>query len=107
MSKTQHPYADLLTAVALGAQLQAKRSEDRLWEDTSAAHFLMNVAHAFPDGTLAYEFRIKPETKIVWLNIYSDASRVRAHDTRSAADLYSSFDRIACIQITYTPGEGL
>jgi hypothetical protein len=59
------------------------------------------------------EYRIKPEPKTGWINIYSAELDGGAMDagyifkTKWEADQYCARNRIACIQITYTEGEGL
>lgn len=47
-----------------------------------------------------------PVTHTRWLNVY-EASAAGIHRTREDADIGSTPDRIACIQITYAEGEGL
>lgn len=56
------------------------------------------------------EWRIKPEKKTGWINIYRDPLSYHAttlFKTKEEADENASVVRIACIQITYEPGEGL
>jgi hypothetical protein len=45
-----------------------------------------------------------------WLNIYPEGRTSYAYPTKELANsnvVFDRFDRIACIQITYTEGEGL
>lgn len=52
-------------------------------------------------------FRVKPAPKTVWINVYDDGVNC-VHPTRHAADLSCvPATRIACVEVTYTEGEGL
>lgn len=46
-----------------------------------------------------------PEKHTFWLNIYED--RQVSHPARSHADYFAGHGRIACVEVTYTEGEGL
>lgn len=60
-----------------------------------------------PSFTPYVTWRIMPEKKTFWLNIYSDASDLCTHDTKTEADKAALPSRIACVQVTYEDGEGL
>ena len=47
-----------------------------------------------------------PETRTVWLNIYSSGWSY-GHSSRAHADERSGGDRVACVELTFTIGEGL
>lgn len=55
------------------------------------------------------EFRIKPEKKVGWANIYAycSTSRCQVHPSKEEADTWAAEARIACIRIEYDEGEGL
>jgi hypothetical protein len=48
-----------------------------------------------------------PVTHTKWLNIYPSVKYTYAYSTKELAAENAGPDRIACIQITYTEGEGL
>jgi hypothetical protein len=48
-----------------------------------------------------------PVTHTRWLNFYPSVKYSYAYSTKELADEHAGPDRIACIQITYTEGEGL
>ena len=52
-----------------------------------------------------------PEKHTLWLNIYAHGCarvlKLESHDTRKDADGYAPHDRIACVEVTFTEGEGL
>jgi hypothetical protein len=52
-----------------------------------------------------YQWRIKPETKTIWVNVYP--STACGHQTKQQADRRAANNRLACVQVTYTEGEGL
>jgi hypothetical protein len=60
------------------------------------------------------DYRIKPVVQTRWLNIYPGDGgayvcecRAYVYECRADADRYARKNRIACIQITYTEGDGL
>jgi hypothetical protein len=55
----------------------------------------------------AERYRIKPEPKEIWLNIYADLLSDCAHKTKEEANRSAAAHRIACVKVTYTEGEGL
>jgi len=63
-----------------------------------------------PDFSLGVDYRIKPEPKKMWVNVYPgpDNSVYGAvRFTRENADIAANTKRIACVEVTYTEGEGL
>lgn len=48
-----------------------------------------------------------PEKLVRWVNIYHDGNGGAVHETREAADRRASHDRIACLRVEFTEGEGL
>lgn len=49
-----------------------------------------------------------PQKHTVWLNVYArDSACIKEHDTRKDADEGATRGRIACIEVTFTEGEGL
>lgn len=105
-STKRHPNADVIIAWAEGAALQYKR-KDIPWTDYIP----------FPKDTPEFnatemQWRVKPETKIGWVAIgYSSVTDAVYENTKKAAitafKLRFDYTPMACIQITYTEGEGL
>jgi hypothetical protein len=53
---------------------------------------------------------VEPVT--VWINVYADhaktaGARIYGYTTRERADKNAALNRIACLPVTYRPGEGL
>lgn len=59
----------------------------------------------YGDQDSEYDLLEVPETQTRWVNVYPCGCQV--HATREAADLNASFNRIACIKIEFTAGEGI
>lgn len=90
-------YWKIVEAFRNGKKVQYKNS-DGAWVDTDHPSFID-----------AYEYRIKPERKTGWVNIYGD-SAVAAGIYQRKIDADENADgkrRVACIQISYEEGEGL
>ena len=89
-------HADLIIAWAEGAEIEYKGSEGwRLrehprWMDLNAAH---------------YRIKLQPQT--TWVNVNRHGVINASHSTKDGANSMASVDRIACIEVTYTEGEGL
>lgn len=91
-----HKHAAVIKAWADGAIVQINyRDPDSNWYDIKQ-----------PTWDIKHGYRIKPEKKEGWLNIYSNGSG-NLHESRVPADLHAAASRIACIKITYEEGEGL
>lgn len=46
-----------------------------------------------------FDYRIKPEPREWWVNVYPGNSAGNLHDTKGSADSHSSDRRIACIKV--------
>lgn len=93
--------AEVMLAYAEGRQIQIKLNPESEWEDINNPSF-----RAFS------EYRVKPETKTGWINIYESGTGIKTgcvHDTKEIAvgERNTTRECIACIEIHYTPGEGL
>ncbi len=86
----------LIKAFSEGKKIQYK-SQD-VWVDIDRPGWCDDVV-----------YRVKPEPKTVWINIYPDLIGGIGHETKELADEAATFHetRVACIQITYAEGEGL
>jgi hypothetical protein len=76
-----------------GKQLQYRYGDS--WRDVSD-----------PSFDIGTEYRIKPEKKTAWLNIYPNGYAV-FYPTKEVALSNPDPHPAACIQITYEEGEGL
>ncbi len=47
-----------------------------------------------------------PRTGKLWLNVYSD-SDLYLYETRESADRHAGSDRLACVEVNWTEGQGL
>lgn len=47
-----------------------------------------------------------PEKRTIWLNINENWPTIE-YSSRELADHYARSDRLACVEVTYTEGEGL
>jgi hypothetical protein len=100
----KHPYAEILHAIADGVEVESRRKGI----DTEWVKFR-------PENTIApfvgdhREWRIKPQPKTgtFWVNVYPDGPGC-VWGTRVEADAspYGK-NRIACIEVQWTEGEGL
>lgn len=57
------------------------------------------------EGSLANLMNV-PEKRTIWLNINENWHTIE-YSSRDLADRYARSDRIACVEVTYTKGEGL
>jgi hypothetical protein len=62
-----------------------------------------------PDRESPYDLVNVPEKHERWANIYSlsDQTYCNLYPTREAADFSSAPNRVACVRVEYTEGEGL
>jgi len=51
------------------------------------------------------EFRVKPEKKVAYMNIYPVPKGRGMHRTRRDADHYAAEDRVACVRVDYVEGQ--
>ncbi len=98
----RHKHADVIIAYAEGKEIQHRRIDalDGEWTTPLGLHNL---------NSGVYDWRVKPEKKKFWLNIYSNGSKA-AYDSRESADErcgLSISPRIACIEVEYEEGQGL
>ena len=75
-----------------GKKVQWRDRDREVWVDLPAPGFVVD-----------HEYRIKPEKKTVWLNLYPKMGFA----TKEQADAGAGCSRLACIQITSEEGEGL
>lgn len=109
-----HPHAEILRAIADGKEIESRLIKLGItggvgrWEDdlSLAAVFARMTS---TDTQYRYEFRIKPEIKTGWINLFQNGKEIYTAgiwDTKEEANNCTA-TRIACIPIQYTPGEGL
>ncbi len=87
----------VIEAFRNGKQIQARLPgvpDGWVWSDTTDPAFSLGV-----------DYRIKPEPKKMWVNVYPSYGTVRF--SRQCADAAANSTRIACVEVTYTEGEGL
>jgi hypothetical protein len=95
---TRHKWADVIIAYAEGKEIQCRVLETDPWH---RAETIQGI-----DNNLI-QFRIKPEVKTGWINIYPETINPIFYSSKKDADYHAVNHRIACIQISYTEGEGL
>jgi len=96
----------IIQAYAEGKQIQWKDTDDNV-----AFKDVNEDVIWFDD----YDYRVKPEKKVVWMNVYrvpGDADVFgAAHKTKEISDAFAGGNdlefRIACLRIEYEEGEGL
>lgn len=47
------------------------------------------------------------KTGTFWINIYKDDEQIYRHNTREIADKEASVNRLACIEVKWTEGDGI
>lgn len=66
---------------------------------------------ANPNFDLYLEYRIKPEKKVRWINVYESENGhgtwVSIWSSKELADQKAALSRVACIRVEYEEGEGL
>jgi hypothetical protein len=106
-----HRWAEVIKAWAEGKEIEYKCAP-RPWKTYDQNGSDDNgFSPAFNEPIL--EWRIKPETKTGWINlynsyragIYAGSTIYKTREAALAGEM--TVMRIACIQITYTEGEGL
>ncbi len=110
-----HKNADAIKAWADGKTVQFKNYTTKgKWKDFDS----VAAGDYLPDfGGDAIEWRVKPEAVTGWLNIYPapegsgfDHYASHVYQTKHGAACRPNIgtgDRIACVPVTYTEGEGL
>lgn len=113
---TPHPYAAILRAIADGKEIQVCSTtvKPSLWEDCTATFCLNRIESGAKEF---YDFRIKPETKTIWVLFYhalgDGADYTRAYGAANKDAVYAFIANTPHItpkgirEISYTPGEGL
>lgn len=103
----------IIQAFAEGKTIQqySSISPERGWVDYKEYHD-WNIWVA---DDKVYKWRIKPEKKKGWVNIYPYSQQpnkyagdvVGIYNTKELADAGAVLNRVACIEIEYEEGEGL
>jgi hypothetical protein len=86
----------IIQAYAEGKEIECMPEDGDRWFISSS-----------PSWSISNKYRIKPEPKTGWINIYPKSLVSNSCRSKEEADEAAGTDRIACIQITYTEGEGL
>lgn len=86
----------IIQACSEGKQIQVRADRTEPWEP-----LLEDIFYG------AFEYRIKPEKRVAWVNIYVDSSLLYVCPTKEEADKQGGCARIACIRVEYEEGEGI
>jgi hypothetical protein len=97
MSKP-HKYAEAIKAWAEGREVQCRYIDGRWPWETYVGEAIPSFDH--PE----LEWRVKPRTSVRWLNVYGSHF---GYETKDDADVNAQDDRIACVRVEFTEGEGL
>lgn len=105
-----HKHAEILKALAEGKTIQYKNVHcDNVWRDMPYTT-VGDVWNSLCLGKdTSFSFRVKPEKKKGWINIYpTNQCSEKVHATKEAATIADGAEwRIACIEIEYDEGQGL
>jgi hypothetical protein len=94
-----HKYAEAIKAWADGKAIQCRHiSGEWPWDN-----YVGKCSPEFNSHDI--EWRVKPVTRVLWMNIYDD-DHIVVHFTKEGADMHN-IQRIACIRVEFTEGEGL
>lgn len=105
---TPHKWAEVIKAWADGHTVQFRGLSKYHKQETPDWKDLLDETDCMPAFNRdAYEWRVKPTTRIGWINIYPCGSVGDFYNSKNQADKECQPNRIACILITYTEGEGL
>lgn len=101
----------VITAWIEGKNVQFKYRDTDGWTEWQDYDYSPDVqidSHPAFDSNV-HKWRIKPEVKKGWINIYPNLSVSSCVyvSKEEAGKVFGAPDRIACIKITYTEGEGL
>lgn len=88
-------FLPFIQAFAEGKEIQFKEQASAIWKNTECPSFILGC-----------EYRIKPEKKKAWVNIYYN-KMCGHYSSKKAADEGAMSGRMACIEIEYEEGEGL
>lgn len=97
--RVQHKHADVLRAIADGKAVQVWSNCYDEWLDH------VSIQDSNPLTKPNWVWRVKPEKKKVWINIYPLTCHF--HESKELARKHSHGGRIACVEIEYEEGEGL
>lgn len=86
----------VIQGFAEGKTVQIRLAGDLVWYDTLVAEW--------KNGQ---DYRLKPEKKVMWVNVYEDGLGGNNYLTKEMADRTCRTRRVACIRIEYEEGEGL
>jgi hypothetical protein len=99
---TPHKWADVIKAWAEGKPIQYFSIADNSWRECAPGTSWW--------GNLVI-YRIKPEKKSIWLNIYTFNTNknirniVYSYNTKTEADNNAASDRVDCIEYVYKDEE--
>lgn len=89
-------YWSVIEAFRNGKSIQVSEPSKNCWADTP-----------YPAFNLEFDYRVKPEKKEMWVNVYRDAQGCVYHETKRDAEDRVGPGRIACVRVVYEEGEGL
>lgn len=91
------------------AHFVGQRSREGHWIIEEASSGLIFTVDSYGRNVSTLEKIVEnvPGKITRWVNFYKDGYPGRAHHTKDAADNECDDDRIACVPITFEPGEGL
>jgi len=95
-----HKWAEVIKAWAEGREIQCRFIGGGWPWDTFVREGMPSFDHS------ELEWRVKPVTRVLWMNIYDDDAII-SHFTKEEADLECDDGRIACVRVEFTEGEGL
>ena len=106
---TPKKHAEIIKAWADGETIEYSRSNPGNWQEWN---YDSDEKSSPLGGGSEYRWRVKTKPLTGWLNVFSDRdiTWTTLHPTRVCADGVrrdGGRDRIACIQVSYTEGEGL
>jgi hypothetical protein len=86
-------YLDVIKAFAEGATIESRDIGDKEWFEVESPTF----------STVA-EYRVKPESKVFYVNIYEDYLAGLSFRTREMADNRACGDRLAVLKVINSDG---
>jgi len=111
----KHPFLHIIEAIAEGKEVQffnKSMGSCGVWRDlssiTSTASRTDLYEYLIKAAEEHLDWRIKPITVTGWINVYPDKFVSREiYPSKDDADNHSHPSRIACVEVTYTEGQGL